>query len=293
MRSSAAFGILLIVVSSQAWAAEVTDSPLRSMVSEVYQFDPGKLDDEARKDKSKAMDKFWSHVKGLGAEGLTQLRQELERPGHPQFFYYDGAKLLLSSSKTPDDRKLALAAIERGNVSHIDFGDFFFTVHRFAVHGYDTSGAAFKILSEPRFSVFVANHAMRLGPDYCLLYMLLPTEERFYVDKAAQRLLQETDITAQRSLILLLALTVTKTGDEALERFSQDAGKPEESRRYAAALLKEAKETEAAATGGKADEFGALKARRRDMTRRVSDEALAEIHAVTSAIRRERPKEAL
>jgi hypothetical protein len=75
-----------------------------------------------------------------------------------------------------------------------------------------------------------------------LLYLLLPTQESYYLDKAVQRLFEETNVSAQKSLLSLLASTVTRRGDEALAHFAADAAKPEESRKYAQEIMRATEE---------------------------------------------------
>jgi len=39
----------------------------------------------------------------------------------------------------------------------------------------DTTAAAFQILEQPDFKVFIPQHLLMLGQNYILIYMLLPT----------------------------------------------------------------------------------------------------------------------
>ena len=99
-----------------------------------------------------------------------------------------------------------------------------------AAQGENTSAAALNILAQPKFQVFIPQHSLRLGQDYCLIYMLLPTDQDFWLRPAIERLRAEQDVTAQKSLLLLLWYAQTSDSDKAIEEFSIDAGKPQASK---------------------------------------------------------------
>ena len=153
----------------------------------------------------------------------------------------------------------------------------FFTIHQFAVDGFDTSEAAFKILDDPAFNVYVAQHALTLDQEMCLVYLLLPTKEEFYLDKAEKLLFSEKDVTAQESLLGLIADTVTKSGDEALARFAGSSDQPAKSREYARQIIGATRKMKSMPIVGiSMSSYPSLKAEQRKLFARVSDEALDE-----------------
>jgi len=207
--------------------AQPPPQTLHERVLSTYNFSPHTLDDAGLSAHSKDLDAFWTFAKDSGREGLRALRAELNRTDAPSFFNYDGAKLLLSLSKDRADEKLALIAIARADLRDVQMDDYLFTIHDFAVDELDTSEAAFKILADPTFKVFVPQHVLTLEQDYCLLYLLLPTKEEFYLDRAIAQLNQEKDVTAFRSLLHLLAATATRKADAAIKRYADDETRPE------------------------------------------------------------------
>jgi hypothetical protein len=90
------------------------------------------------------------------------LRQELGDFKNPVFFLYDGSKLLLSLSNTPADRKIALAAMARCDLRHVQAKDYFVQVHRMATLNEDTTAAAFHVLEQPKFTVYIPQHVLTL-----------------------------------------------------------------------------------------------------------------------------------
>ena len=45
----------------------------------------------------------------------------------------------------------------------------------------DTTAAAFQILEQPDFEVFIPQHLLMLGQNYILIYMLLPTSQESWL----------------------------------------------------------------------------------------------------------------
>jgi hypothetical protein len=168
--------------------------------------------------------------------------------------------------------------------------DYLFTVHDFAVHELDTSEAAFKILGDPTFKVFVPQHALTLQHDYCILYLLLPTKEEYYVDKAIARLNQEKDVTAFKSLLHLIAATVTKKGDAAINKYADDDTRPAPLRDLAKTVRDSLKTMAAVPILGMSfSSYASLKQEQRTIMARVSDEALYDLERVELKLRHRGP----
>ena len=62
----------------------------------------------------------------------------------------------------------------------------------------DTTAAAFQILEQPDFKVFIPQHLLMLGQNYILIYMLLPTSQESWLQPAVNRLPTESDETARK-----------------------------------------------------------------------------------------------
>lgn len=258
-------------------AAAVDDAYFRS----VYTVNPIDLTDDQQKEKSAELDKIWSGVKANPDELLPLLRRELASTDMQPFFYYDGGKLLMSLSKTPEDTRLVLSAFLKVNLDQIQHTDYLRTVHWLAVQGYDTTDAALNVLNFPKFKAFIPQHYLTLGQDYSFLYMVVPLSEELYLDSLVARLTQETDETAVRSLLLTIWYTVTKKGNAALDTYAKNPKHPEGLRAYAAELL--ARKDKLGPTFSFSS-FAELKAERRKAMRRISDEALIELDEYTRKI---------
>jgi hypothetical protein len=51
--------------------------------------------------------------------------------------------------------------------------DYFYQVHHLATLGEDTTAAAFHVLEQPNFKIFVPQHSLTLGQNYVLIYLLV------------------------------------------------------------------------------------------------------------------------
>jgi hypothetical protein len=205
-----------LLFSQQLAAVEI--SSFHERVLATYNFAPHSLTKEEIAAESKKLDTFWTDVKAKQVTDLPALREELARPDAPAYFEYDGAKLLLSLSKLRSDESIALSAINHANLADLQFADYFLTVHAMSVDGLDTTTAALKILEDDKFQAYIPQHALTLDQEMCLTYLLLPTEERFYLAAVEQRLFQEKSIVAQKSLLSVLGDTATKQGDAATRK---------------------------------------------------------------------------
>lgn len=290
---------LLPLLASSAAPGDEFAQTVRSL----YSFQPHTLTDDQITDKSKELDTFWERVKSDPARYLSLLRHALADGTSPSFFSYDGSKLLLSLSPEREDQQLALTAIPRCDLRDVQHKDYLFTVFRLAAQGLDTSEAAFKILEDPKFQVIVPEHALTLGQDFSLIYMLLPTSEDFHVGRAIDRLSVERDVTAQKSLLRLLWYTVTDAGDQAITRvagserhaaevreFARDLSSTTETLRQAAKPPKTLAKAVADLVPKGAD-FAQIKQIRRSRLSRVSDEALHELDDLTWLLRIKRQAE--
>src|SRR5262245_40500591 len=121
--------IIIVIITARSVHAEekkvVPGPSFHDQVVATYNFLPRNLDPKAINAKSKKLDAFWAQVKDRGPQGLEELRTELRRTDAPVFFNYDGAKLLLSLSKTREDQGMALTAINRAELRDIQWDDYF------------------------------------------------------------------------------------------------------------------------------------------------------------------------
>ena len=278
-----ALGILTAFMMAPAVAQD--DAALRQEIRATYSFSPHELTSQQISEKSGVLDAFWARAKARKDVYLPVLRSELARADTRPFFLYDGSMLLLSLSDTPSDRRVALKAIARCDLRDVQHTEYFRQVHRLATLGEDTTEAALHILGEPKFTAFIPQHALTLGQDYALVYMVLPVDPARWLALALSRLAAETDPTAQKSLLLLAWYAQTREADAAILALAAATDKPAASREYARGLL--ARNSNAGLLATVMALFRSeksLRAQRRELMKRVSDEALIELDQKTAQL---------
>jgi hypothetical protein len=206
-------------------------------IQKLYNFHPHALTAPQRAEKSDSMDRFWEKAKAQPALYVPGLRRELVDFTNPSFFFFDGSQLLLSLSDDPADQTIVSAALVHADLQDTASSAYFYLVHALAAEGNDTTLAAFNILSDPKFQVIVPEHAITLAQNYCLVFMLLPTEQTFWLQPAIDRLHKETDSTAQKSLLLLVWYAQTAASDKAILDFAGDSTKPQIATAHAKELM--------------------------------------------------------
>jgi hypothetical protein len=268
---------------------------LHDDIHRIYGFEPHLLTDQQRQQKSGIMDQFWEKAKARKPVYITALRQELQDFSNPSFFLYDGSVLLLSLSDTHEDRQSALAAFARCALRDVQLTDYFMQVHRMAALNEDTTAAAFHILDEPGFQVFIPQHSLTLAQDYSLVYLLLPADPTHWLDPAIARLRSERDETAQKSLVLMLWYAQTDAADKAIRAFASDTAKPSTSRAYAQQMMGRKASLEGLEATQRAEALASsdalLRQKRRDRLKAVSDEALFDLDAYTKMLMVKRSSE--
>jgi hypothetical protein len=277
--------IFLLPVVAAGRQTASTAGDLHAEIQTVYDFQPHTLTHDQITQKSAVLDQFWTKAKSQRDVYVPGLRRELADFSNPVFFLFDGSHLLLSLSSDAADRKIILAAVAHSDLRDLPLKDYFLLVQHMAAQGEDTTAAAFHILAEPKFQVFIPEHVLTLAQNYCLVYMLLPTEQDFWLQPAMNRLRTENDATAQQTLLLVLWYAQTPASDKAIVDFSADTTKPQDSRNYARKLIGQNKEGGAmmGAIAAKTSEESLRKARRERM-KAVSDEALYDLDSYTAKI---------
>src|SRR5712691_3096517 len=236
MNRKAAHSVCIVLIAAAGFVSAQPAS-IHAEIQQVYNFEPHLLNQQQIAQKSRALDRFWVHAEEQPALYVAALRQELGNFANPSFFLYDGSILLLSLSDTPADRKTALAAISRCDLRDLKATDYFLQVHHLAALNEDTTAAAFHLLEQPDFKVVFGEHVLTLGQDYALVYLLLPTEQNYWLGSAITRVGNERDQTAQQSLLLLLWYAQTDIADKAVRDFAADSAKPTAVRSYAQGLV--------------------------------------------------------
>ena len=174
-------GLLLTPFVAAEEQAPAAQSDLRTEIQQTYNFQPHTLNHQKLLEKSKTLDQFWANATSQRDVYTAGLRHELTDFSNPPFSLFDGSKLLLNLSKDPADRKIVLAAISRCDLRDLQLLDYFYLVHDMAAKGEDTTAAAFHILEEPKFQIFIPQHSLTLAQNYSLVYMLIPTDQAFWL----------------------------------------------------------------------------------------------------------------
>jgi hypothetical protein len=262
-----------------ALAGSISALDFHSKVIELYNFEPHKLKSVEMQAKSGQLDKFWTMVKADPPNTLPLLRRELENLSNSAFFFYDGSKLLLALSENRSDQALALRSIAKADLHGVQHTDYLQTVHRLASNGFDTREAAFRILAFPDFKAFIPQHVLTLGQDYSLICMLFPMEEALFVSDLATRLVAESNVQAQKSLLLALWYAATPAGNTAIKGFANSKDSCPEATTYAKTLM----DRRPSLFSFSLSSAQTLREERRKvMQRPISDEALMEFDKLTS-----------
>jgi hypothetical protein len=274
---------ILVAFAIFIWAVAASAQGIEEQIRTTYAFAPHELSSQQIDQKSKLLDVFWAQAKARRDLYLPILRSELARGEASPFFLYDGSMLLLSLSDAALDRRVALAAMARCDLRDVQHADYFRQVHRLANLGEDTTEAALHVLAEPNFKVFIPQHALTLGQNYALVYMLLPADPAAWLPRVIARLAQEDDLTAQKSLLLVAWYAQTTEADLAIAAFYGDSTRPAESRKYARELSSRTVKLRQSATATRQSE-AALRAARRELMKKISDEALIELDEKTAQL---------
>jgi hypothetical protein len=268
-----------------SFAQSVADD-FHSEILTLYNFDPKEATKEDIAKIEIKLDEFWSKVEHNKETYLELLRNELSDYSNPSFFFFDGSRLLLKISNDIGDKQIVLKAFTHYDLKGIQRFSYFMTVHNLAVENLDTADVALHILDLPTFKVYIPQHSFTLNQGDSLIYMLLPTKESYYLDKAIERLRTEKNETAKKSLIDLLWATVTKSGDEAIAAFINDPSQPKDLKSYAGELSLPYKGPFSFYTIFSIFRSEkSLREKRRKVMHRVSDEAIYDFIAITQKIR--------
>lgn len=287
MKTAVCFCLLALLLQPAASAAGQATSNtgfLHAEIQKVYNFQPHTLTSAQIAQKSGLLDQFWTKAKSQRDVYVPELRRELADFSNPPFFLFDGSQLLLSLSDAPTDRKTVLAAVAHTDLRDLQLKDYFLLVQHMAAQGEDTTAAAFHVLPEPKFQVFIPQHSLTLAQNYCLVYMLLPTNQDFWIQPAIARLRAETDATAQKSLLLLLWYAQTPDSDKAIQEFLAAPAKSQASKAYANELLHRKDGVARTGAAGPSQSEASLRQARRERMKAVSDEALYDLDSYTAQI---------
>jgi len=264
-----------------------TQSDMHAKVRALYSFSPSKVTNEMRASKSKEMDAFWNEVKGHQLVELPLLRNELANPENPNFFFADGSDLLLSLSQSEEDRKLAVSCLAKVDLADFQSHQFLVEVHALALKGTNVTPAALHMLDDPKFHVYLPEHAYRLDQPSCLLEALLPLRNEIWLPAVLARMKTERDETAIKSLLLLLFYAQSDDADRAVRNVAAAGDSSKAVREFSQGILKHEKDLGTGSHPSSALEAQYREERRKRMAA-VSDEAMDDLDVLTGKIAKAR-----
>jgi hypothetical protein len=213
----------ILMFSLFVYSADDPQAKLKSIIKSTYDFDPSKLSDEMKDKKSKEMDVFWELIESDAKTYLPLLRKELSTNGYNQFFYYDGSVILAKLSQSKDDISLVIDSIRKSDLNYVDRYQYFQIIHWAGCQGFNTYPAVETMLNSPKYTIFIPEHSLNLAQDYSVLYCLLPIDEKYYLDAMIERLKKEKNPVIAKTILTVIAFTVTKKGQDAIKSYIESS----------------------------------------------------------------------
>lgn len=266
----------------------------RADIVKTYNFDPSSMSFDKQSARAPELSKLWDRYSKAQETYAPALRTELRTVGNTELLYCDGGMLLLAKARDNEDEILGLASIRQCSLVEIQHTPFFYTLHALAVKGIDTFDLQTRMLSKPKYSVFIVQHALILGQDYAFLYPFLVQDESKYVPRLIARLQVENDEVAQKSLIRALWYAASPESFSALKVFLTLPNVKPSVKAEASNLLEQYKKIQglkesdpilkriySELSGSQNLSLEELKSKRRMRMRSISDEALYDLEAYT------------
>jgi hypothetical protein len=280
-----------------ASAQSVSDA--RADIRGTYDFELTSMTFDEQAKRAPSISALWDRYTKNTEVYADALRSELRTPGNRELLYCDGGMLLLNKSKNQEDQGLGLASLGKCSLAEIQQTPYFYTLHSIAMRGIDTFDLQLRMLSKPKYSVFIVQHALSLGQDYAFLYPLLVVDETVYVPKLLKRLSEEQDPIAQKSLVRALWYAATADGETAIRKLASESGASSPAKEDARKFIENLnavrqwkpndatlKRVSAAVEVTSKTTESELRAKRRTRMRSISDEALYDLEAYTALIYR-------
>lgn len=105
---------------ARAFGQAATCATLQAAEKKTYGFNPVALSSSQQTIKSGEVQRFRDQAKGMGASGVSCLRQMLARNTDDPYFLYSGSVLLLSLDSSPDSLSAILMALANTDPSLVD-----------------------------------------------------------------------------------------------------------------------------------------------------------------------------
>lgn len=214
---------LLLTYGVAAYAGTTVDDAAKDIVA-TYAFDPKAMTLDEQAKRAPKLSELWERFHKSPDSYRTAMRALLGGDGGAEMLYCDGGMLFLQESTLSSDKTLGLKSIAKCSLVEIQHTPYFYTMHREALTGTDTLDLQFRMLTKPKYQVFIPLHALTLGQDYSFVYPLLVKEESTYVHRIIERTKIEKDPTAQNTLLLALYYAATPESEESLRSIASKKG---------------------------------------------------------------------
>lgn len=247
-------------------------------IDSTYNFSPHKIPDSEKKLKIPQMEKFFKLVMEDTTKYLPLLRDELNTDRHNPYFYYDGAHLLMLSSKSKSDLEIVAESFSKTNIKDLNPKNYVKLLTQLALKKIDVSKPALKILDDNKFSFYLSQHAMKFNQAYCLSYCLLPLKPEVYEDKLIELFRASNDVNTQKSIITTLWFTCSCKSDTFLKSLNSKNTLSKEVYKYAQKIMTYTSFDKSIAKNLTSEKIDLIKT---NVFKRFSDEAIYELDLVT------------
>ncbi len=179
------------------------DEAMRDILK-TYDFDPATMSFDEQAARAPTLSKLGSRFEKSHKVYRDALRVLLAQGGAGEMLYCDGGMLLLQNATSVADKGLGLQFIQKCSLAEIQQTPYFHAMHSQALAGVDTIELQYKMLTKPKYQVFIPMHALTLAQDYAFAYPLLVQDEAKYTKRLVEKLETERDPTALNTLLLAL-----------------------------------------------------------------------------------------
>lgn len=272
--------------------AEQSHPPLRAaerlsaeaLLKKAYRLEPHMIKDDA---VFKAYDAeiaaVWETAKARSDEFTVALRKLLPGEGMIPYFYYDGALLLVSLDPTNSNYDLAASCLVKGDPRDVRGEPHLRALIQFGQRGLDVTDAALEILDHD-YEVFLVNHVINLGQDYCFIYAVSQLPVDRVLEAVTKRLERPMSDTAKATVALWAYYAATPKANELLVKLAAGLPKGEahDLLRKKAARVKPG----VTLTPANQKSLDELRQSRQEMWQGLSDEALGAADTITDEMRK-------
>jgi hypothetical protein len=278
-------------------SADASVEEAKRDVIQTYDFDPSTMSFDEQAKRAEKLGDLWTRFDESPDFYRDALRSLLGQDGGREMLYCDGGMLFLQNAVQATDKELGLRSIARCSLSEIQHTPYFYTMHSQALAGIDTVELQFKMLTKPKYQVFIPMHALTLGQDYSFVYPLLVQDETKYTSRLIGKTKTEKDPAALNTLLLALYYSAVPDAEAAIHSMAQSKTLPAEVHQRAElveGLISKAREADATKVHEwiKQNEVPIapnatekeLRDGRRKRMRVISDEALMELDVYTLLI---------